>query len=124
MEEDNKVININDKKGLNIEDICYRLEEMSDAMQNSIDNIDKINNQQGKLIEIIANVEKDIEEDKKEFKEFIEETKEQCENLNSQKSSLFVKKEILTQIVDKCKEDKEVSKYISMLAYVIGLFKN
>ncbi len=124
MDEENKVINIDSvKKGVNIEDICYRLEEMITAMEQSIDNINKVNSQQNKLISIIEESEKDIEEDKREFTEFINETKEQLEKMEEQKSQLLVKKEILTQVVDKCKEDSEVSKFISMLSFVIGLFK-
>lgn len=124
MEEENKVININEeKKGIDIEDIRYRLEEMEDSMQQSIDNIEKINKQQNKLISIIENYEKDIEEDKKEFVKFISETKEQIKQLEEQKNQLKVKKEILNLIIAECKENKLVSRFISMLSFVIGLFK-
>lgn len=129
MEEENKVININEgkkeinineeKKGIDIEDIRYRLEEMEDAMQQSIDNIEKINKQQNKLLDII----KEKEENAKEFEDFIEDTNKQIKQMEEQKNQLVIKKEVLTLIIAECKENKLVSRFISMLSFVIGLFK-
>lgn len=126
MEEEKNIINIEEakkemnveEKGINIEDITYRLEEMLDAMDNSICNIEKINNEQTELIEIIENSNK-----AEKFNDFVNDTKQQMDNMNNQKNQLILKKEILKQIIDKCKNDSEISKYISMLSYLIGLFK-
>lgn len=118
MLENNEEIKMENSE-LDIPNFTYRYEEMVDAIKSSIDNLEKVMVDQNKLIDLVEK-----SEESKDFEEFIKESKEQLETLNQQKMELVVKQEILTQVVDMCKEDEKQAKIISMLSLALGIFKN
>ena len=123
MEIENEEIR-QDKNEMTIEDYCYRYEEMKDSMEQSIFNINKVIDHQTDLINIVKNAIVDYEEDKKkEFETFVEGLKEQNENYQNQIGLLNVRIQLLTQILDECKQNPDAAKLISMLSVVLGLFE-
>lgn len=112
-----------DKQEVVIEDICYRFEEMVDGMEASMTNISQIISQQKKLVDIISTATDDYdEEEKKPFDELCKSTETQVKNLETQMSTLAVKKSLIEEVIKRCKEDSEHSKTISILAKGLGLF--
>lgn len=97
----------------------YRFEEMKDAMEMSINNLDKVREQQNKLLELVENSEQ-----KEYFTDFLEESKKQVETFEKQRSELQVKIALLVTLLDKCKENEEVEEAINILSEILGLFKN
>lgn len=123
MEIENEEIR-QDKNEMTIEDYCYRYEEMKDSMEQSVFNINKVIDHQTDLINIVENAIVDYEEDKKkEFETFVEGLKEQNENYQNQIGLLNVRIQLLTQILDECKQNPDAAKLISMLSVVLGLFE-
>lgn len=97
----------------------YRFEEMKDAMEASINNLDKVKEQQAKLLKIVES-----DKDAEYFKDFIEESKKQQENFEKQRNELEVKIALLVTLLDKCKANEEVSQAVYTLCEILGLFKN
>lgn len=80
-----------------------RLDEMVDAIEKSLANLEQVMNQQAMLIDVVE------ASDKKEmFEEFIVETKEQLENLESQKSTLLSRKAKLEVLLEAAKEAEKL----------------
>ena len=107
-------INENENK---TENVLYKFEEMADAMQKSIENIEKIVSQQVKLINVIENNNED-----KSFDEFLVESKSQTEKLNEQLNVLKHRQETLLLVIKKCKEDEKCSEVLSLLSDALGMF--
>lgn len=117
-EKEEKIIEESNKEGgIEIKDILYRIEEMKDAMNNSIENINNVVSQQLTLTDIINSSDK-----KEEFENFIKDMEKQNEQLNVQKNVLIIRKELLSQVIERCKNDIEQSKTVSILAKAIGMF--
>ena len=76
------------------EDLIYRLQEMSDSMQDSLKNIDKVKEEQKGLIEIIE--KSDRYED---YKDFIEELKKQIDSMSKQKENLEKRANLLKELL-------------------------
>lgn len=106
------------KTKVEIEDYCYRFEEMKDAMNTSIDNITTIIKEQGRLVEIV-----EAAEDAEDFKEFVSETKNQIEKLTAQKEKLLLRVGLLTSVLTECAANPESAKLISTLSTVLGIFE-
>lgn len=112
-----------EKQEVEIEDICYRFEEMIDGMDASLKNIGQVIKQQRGLVDIISTAIHDYdEEEKKPYDELCKSTEEQTRNLVDQANTLLYKKSLIEEVVKRCKEDSEHSKTISILAKGLGLF--
>lgn len=103
---------------IEIEDLTYRLEEMSEAMDVSIANANKVAKEQALLIEVIKASDK---ADK--FEDFVESCEKQIESLKAQATALAMRNALLKQVVAKCKADENISKAVSMLLEALGVFK-
>lgn len=127
--EDEKIIqfpkNEENKTEVEIENYTYRFEEMIEALEQSINNIDVVAKQQSQLAEIVSAATHDYEEkEKKPFDDFIEGMENQNKNLKEQKETLIAKKELIKQVVERCKNDEEHAKTVSILVEALGIFKN
>ena len=119
MMPDDKNWTTNEAKEQEVKDYTYRFEEMKDAMEASINNLDRVKEQQAKLIKLVEN------SDQKEFfAEFLEDSKKQQENFDKQREQLQIKIALLVTLLDKCKANKEIEEAIAILSEVLGLFKN
>lgn len=87
----------------------YRLEEMLESMVASLENIQKICEQQEKLITLVEEHSKD------EFEEFIKESKEQLDNLKKQYDQLSSKKNSLEKIINSAKKDKTKENFLNLI---------
>ena len=110
--------------GIELEDKCYRYQEMVDAISQSIINMNSIIKQQERLIEIVENAEYTDDEEKSHFEGFIKESKEQVESLKSQIETLKTKQGLLILVLQKCYEDSEYAKVVTMLSDALGIFNN
>ena len=119
MMPDDKNWTTDEAKEQEVKDYTYRFEEMKDAMEASINNLDRVREQQAKLIKLVEN------SDQKEFfAEFLEDSKKQQENFDKQREQLQIKIALLVTLLDKCKANKEIEEAIAILSEVLGLFKN
>lgn len=115
MEENN--VSKFEKLEENIESKVYRLEEMYDAMQASLENAKKVKSEQELLIEIIKNDEKhDI------FEEFIKSEEEQITQLAKQIDVLSTRADQLRSAIDICKENEEIEKAMTLMLDALGVF--
>lgn len=121
-QNENNVINFPSnqpaQQQIEIEDLTYRLEEMSEAMDMSIANANNVAKEQMLLVEVIKASDK---ADK--FKDFIESCEKQIESLKAQATALAMRTALLKQVVTKCKADENISKAVSMLLEALGVFK-
>ena len=119
MMPDDKNWTTDEAKEQEVKDYTYRFEEMKDAMEASINNLDRVREQQAKLIKLVEN------SDQKEFfAAFLEDSKKQQENFDKQREQLQIKIALLVTLLDKCKANKEIEEAIAILSEVLGLFKN
>ena len=92
---------------------------MVDGMDASLKNLKEVIEQQEELVKVVENSDK-----AEYFEEFIKDTKEQTENLKNQFTKLSFKKSVLEQVIERCKNDVEHSKTISMLSTALSIFDN
>ena len=97
----------------------YRFEEMVDSMKQSIDNIDKVINEQTDLIEMIESHDAD-----KKFEEMCTKLREQLDTYKNQQDTLKHRCELLGYVVNTCKENEELTKLICTFATALGMFEN
>ena len=114
-----KVLDFPNRKSVELEEQTYRLEEMCDAMKQSLDNCSLVIEQQDELIKIVLASEKATN-----FRNFISDSEKQLERLKEQKSTLSVRQDMLKQVVDACKENKEIARIVTMLVIALGVFSN
>lgn len=119
MMPDDKNWTTNEAKEQEVKDYTYRFEEMKDAMEASINNLDRVKEQQAELIKLVENSEQ-----KEFFAEFLEDSKKQQENFDKQREQLQIKIALLVTLLDKCKANKEIEEAVATLSEVLGLFKN
>ena len=96
----------------------YRLEEMLDSMKNAFDNAKKVREQQEHLLKLVKTHDK-----QNEFKEFVDESNAQLENLSKQISTLETRIEFISNVVDKCKVDEQNSQIVNDLLAGLGVFE-
>ena len=96
----------------------FRLHEMSDAIDFSLNNIQTVIEGHKKLIDTL---DKYVPE---EFKELKESFNSQIEEMNKQIEELKDRKNHLNFVLDNCKDNKEISKIIDELMLGLGIFKN
>lgn len=104
---------------IELEDKTYRLEEMVEAMTKSLDNIDTVTKEQSMLIDVILKSDKAAD-----FREFIKNLEQQCDSLKSQKATLSIRRDMLKQVVDACKENEANAKLVTMLVDALAIFQN
>ena len=108
----------NNQNKVAIENKLYKLIEMKDAMDKSIDNINVITRQLSLLIDIVKQAEQ------KELDEFIAESKKQLEHLHSQLVTLQFRRDLLAEIIKRCQDNNETSETVSILLTALGVFEN
>lgn len=100
------------------EEKLVRLEEMKDSFEQTLANIEKVTKQQEMLIDVIESSDKC-----EEFKDFCKELKQQVENLNTQKTTLLHRKDLLESVLVECKE-AEISRVLTKkLLDLFGIFE-
>lgn len=119
MMPDDKNWTTNEVEEQGTNDYIYRFEEMKDAMEASINNLDRVKEQQAKLIELVENSEQ-----KEFFNEFLEDSKKQQENFDKQREALQIKISLLATLLERCHNDSNAAEIVSMLSEILGLFKN
>lgn len=107
----------NEQTKVQIENQAYRLAEMADAMQISIENAEKVATEQEALVEVLEK-----SESAEKFKELIEKCKEQVINIRQQIKVLVLRKSLLEQVVAACNEDNDIERIISMLLDGLAVF--
>lgn len=93
-----------------------KLDEMTEAMQSSLENLSTIINQQTILIDIVEKA------NNKELEDFVKEVKTQLINLNSQKEGLISKLEAYKDILNIT--DENAKKAMNQLLKALGVFNN
>lgn len=94
----------------------HMLIETADEMQSSIENIDKVINEQAELVDVVEKSEKS-----KKFEEFTSSLKQQIEETIKQKNQLIAKRDLLEDVIEMCK-DENVANAISTFCVVFGIF--
>lgn len=112
--------NVSKPTGVNVElmDQTYRLEEMAEAMQQSVKNAMKVAKEQAMLIRVINK-----SNEAKNFVEFITDVEHQIEDINHQITTLNVRIGLLKQVVNICRNDDETTKVVAMLLKALGIFE-
>ena len=95
----------------------YRLDEMSEDMEKSIDNATKVRDEQIHLVDTLAEL------DKPEFDEFIKSVRNQITELNNQIDELNLRKNALKEVVKFCNLNTSVAVAVDKLVYALGVFK-
>lgn len=115
-----KVIEFPKQDGIKVEivDQVYRLDEMADAMDQSIENAKHVAKEQAALIRVINK-----SEEAKNFVEFVKAEEQQIEEMNNQITTLSIRSGLLREIVKICKDDEKISKVVSMTLKALGVFE-
>lgn len=119
--EDEKILQFETTKPEEVlieENYVYRFEEMTQSMEASIKNIDKVSNEQEKLIEVIEN-----SEEKDFFEEFLNESKEQLQNLKVQKETISNRLVYINEFIDLCRNNEDANKALTLLVKGLNLFE-
>ena len=106
------------KTPIEIEDKTHRLEEMSDAMKQSIQNAQKVREEQRALIKLI-----ETSEQREQFADFCKTLNAQCDDLNEQINTLLLRVVTLDEVTSACRENEANAKLCSMLMKALGVFE-
>ena len=106
------------KTPIEIEDKTHHLEEMSDAMKQSIQNAQKVREEQIALIKLIESSEQH-----EQFADFCKTLNTQCDDLNKQIAALLLRVSILDEVTSACRENEANAKLCSMLMKSLGVFE-
>ena len=93
------------------------LKEIAEDMNNKLISMDAVITTQTRIVEVLT------KENAEEFKELIEETNKQIENLKEQKPLLTQKRETLLEVIKHMEDNTELQADINALLYVFGLFE-
>lgn len=96
-----------------------RLEEMYDAMNDSIDNANKVLGQQHCLIDIIES-----SSSAEQFKDFIESLKDQCNDIAKQIDTLVERRHYFESIKTKVEASSDEEQFLHELIEFLGVFAN
>jgi len=96
----------------------YRLEEMLDAMKNSLENAKKVKAEEEDLVAIIE------EHAAEKFADFIKAQRESINNLSKQIETLENRATSLDTVVARCKDDSSFAEGITMLLNALGVFND
>lgn len=100
-----------------IKDKLDVLKEIAEDMNNKLISMDAVITTQTRIVEVLT------KENAEEFKELIEETNKQIENLKEQKPLLTQKRETLLEVIKHMEDNTELHADINALLYVFGLFE-
>ena len=98
-----------EKKKVKNDSVCYKLEEMLDNINETIDNINTLLRDQKELIDLCEEHKKD------RFKDLIEQLKSQDEGYEEKLKSLIQKKNSITEIITKAKSDKNYDAFLTLV---------
>lgn len=101
-----------------VQDDVFRLHEMRDALEASINNINEVNDKQRVVIDVLKAVEKE------ELSELINNLEDQSNYLVSQRNELELKREAMNKVLEIIQEDKKVYDTINTLLFGLGIFNN
>lgn len=96
----------------------YRLEEMSDAMAQSIENAHKVAREQEALLDVVKSCDK-----AKDFEGFIKEMDESTINTYNQIEKLIGRKDKLDAAIEICSENKKCEEVMNLLLAAFGIFE-
>lgn len=100
-----------------MEDKTYRLEEMHDSMNESINNVNVVEEQQKTLIEVVK------ASDKAEcFEAFCKEIDDQLAELSEKKKKLIYRAELLGEVIDEIKVDEKCKNVVMKLLDAFNVF--
>lgn len=100
-----------------IKDKLDVLKEIAEDMNNKLISMDAVMTTQTRIVEVLT------KENAEEFKDLIEETNKQIENLKEQKPLLTQKRETLLKVIERMEDDMTIHENINALLYVFGLFE-
>lgn len=100
-----------------IPNFTYRLVEMKDAMQKSLENCNDVLNQQ----KILVNVINDSTQAEM-FKEFTEGLASSNERLSNQRAELATRIALLDKLLANAEKNEELQQHISTLCAALGIF--
>lgn len=100
-----------------IEKQTYRLEEMADAMQQSIDNAMNVASEQQSLIDVLTASDK-----ANDFTELVESCKQQIIDIENQVKILAFRKNLLAIVINACKDDEKTEEIVSVLLDALAVF--
>lgn len=100
-----------------IKDKLDVLKEIAEDMNNKLISMDAVMTTQTRIVEVLT------KENAEEFKDLIEETNKQIENLKEQKPLLTQKRETLLKVIERMEDDMTIHENINDLLYVFGLFE-
>lgn len=99
-------------------DNVFRLHEMRDAIEASMENIKDVNTNQKLVISVLKDVEKE------ELKELINNLEEQSKYLTTQYNELEERKKAMDEVLEITKDDSKIYDTINKLLLGLGIFKN
>lgn len=100
-----------------IKDKLDVLKEIAEDMNNKLISMDAVMTTQTRIVEVLT------KENAEEFKDLIEETNKQIENLKEQKPLLTQKRETLLKVIERMEDDMTIHENVNDLLYVFGLFE-
>lgn len=100
-----------------IKDKLDVLKEIAEDMNNKLISMDAVMTTQTRIVEVLT------KENAEEFKDLIEETNKQIENLKEQKPLLTQKRETLLKVIERMEDNMTIHENVNDLLYVFGLFE-
>ena len=100
-----------------IKDKLDVLKEIAEDMNNKLISMDAVITTQTRIVEVLT------KENAEEFKDLIEETNKQIENLKEQKPLLNQKRETLLKVIERMEDNMTIHENVNDLLYVFGLFE-
>lgn len=100
-----------------IKDKLDVLKEIAEDMNNKLISMDAVITTQTRIVEVLT------KENAEEFKDLIEETNKQIENLKEQKPLLTQKRKTLLKVIERMEDDMTIHENVNDLLYVFGLFE-
>lgn len=100
-----------------IKDKLDVLKEIAEDMNNKLISMDAVITTQTRIVEVLT------KENAEEFKDLIEETNKQIENLKEQKPLLTQKRETLLKVIERMEDNMTIHENVNDLLYVFGLFE-
>lgn len=100
-----------------IKDKLDVLKEIAEDMNNKLISMDAVMTTQTRIVEVLT------KENVEEFKDLIEETNKQIENLKEQKPLLTQKRETLLKVIERMEDNMTIHENVNDLLYVFGLFE-
>lgn len=96
----------------------FRIDEMSDAIEVSMNNIKEVYEKQERLIGLLEAINND------EFKELIDSMKQQVDYMKIQYTELEARRAHLNYALACCRDNEDTAKLVDKLLLGLGIFKN